>query len=73
MIVLAVPLVLGRLGGVGVGQRFLAGTLIAVTFHIVNEISSKMGIVYGLSPSLSAFAPTILFLAAGIWLLRRVR
>ena len=72
MIVLAVPLVLGRLGGVGVGQRFLAGTLIAVTFHIVNEISSKMGIVYGLSPSLSAFAPTILFLAAGIWLLRRV-
>ena len=73
MIVLAVPLVLGRLGGVGIGQRILAGCLIAVTFHVVNEVSGKMGIVYGLSPSLSAFAPTLLFLAAGVWLLHRVR
>ena len=73
MIVLAVPLVLGRLGGAGLGQRILAGCLIAVTFHVVNEISGKVGIVYGLSPSLSVFAPTLLFLAAGAWLLRRVR
>ena len=73
MIVLAVPLVLGRLGGVGIGQRILAGCLIAVTFHVVNEVSGKMGIVYGLNPALSAFAPTLLFLAAGVWLLRRVR
>ena len=73
MIVLAVPLVLGRLGGVGIGQRILAGCLIAVTFHVVNEVSGKMGIVYGLSPALSAFAPTLLFLAVGVWLLRRVR
>ena len=73
MIVLAVPLVLGRLGGVGIGPRILAGCLIAVTFHVVNEVSGKMGIVYGLSPSLSAFAPTLLFLVAGVWLLRRVR
>ena len=73
MIVLAVPLVLGRLGGAGIGQRILAGCLIAVTFHIVNQVSGKMGIVYGLSPPLSAFAPTLSFLAAGVWLLRRVR
>ena len=73
MIVLAVPLVLGRLGGAGIGQRILVGCLIAVTFHVVNEVSGKMGIVYGLSPALSAFAPTVLFLAAGVWLLRRVR
>ena len=73
MIVLAVPLVLGRLGGTGIGNRILVGCLIAVSFHVVNEISGKMGIVYGLSPWASAFAPTLLFLAAGIWLLRRVR
>ncbi len=73
MIVLAVPLVLGRLGESGIGQRILAGCLIAVTFHVVNEVSGKMGIVYGLSPAASAFAPTLLFLAAGGWLLRRVR
>lgn len=73
MIVLAVPLVLGRLGGAGIGQRILAGCLIAVTFHIVNEASGKLGVVYGLSPPVSAFAPTLSFLAAGLWLLRRVR
>ena len=73
MIVLAVPLVLGRLGGTGIGQRILAGCLIAVTFHVVNEVSGKMGVVYGVHPALSAFSPTLLFLAAGVWLLRRVR
>ena len=73
MIVLAVPLVLGRLGGAGLGQRILSGCLIAVTFHVVNEISGKVGIVYGLSPLLSAFAPTLAFLAAGTWMLRRTR
>ena len=73
MIVLAVPLVLGRLGGVGIGHRILAGCLIGVTFHIVDEVSGMIGVVYGLNPALSVSAPTLLFLAAGVWLLRRVR
>ena len=73
MVVLAVPLVLGRFGRAGVGQRILAGSLIAVTFHVVNEISGQTGIVYGFSPALGAFAPMLVFLAAGAWLLRRVR
>ena len=73
MIFLAAPLVLGRLGEAGIGQRILVGCLVAVTFHVVNEISGKAGIVYGLNPALSAFAPTLAFLAAGVWLLRRMR
>ena len=73
MIFLAVPLVLGRLGEAGVGQRILAGCLIAVTFHVVNEVSGKVGLVYGLNPLLCAFAPTLAFLAAGAWMLRQVR
>ena len=72
MILIAVPLVLGRLGGAGIGQRILIGCLLGVAFHVVNEISGKVGIVYGLSPMVSAFAPTLAFLAAGLWLLRRV-
>ena len=73
MIFLAAPLVLGRLGEARIGQRILVGCLVAVTFHVVNEISGKAGIVYGLSPALSAFAPTLAFLAVGVWLLRRMR
>ena len=73
MIFLAAPLVLGRLGEARIGQRILVGCLVAVTFHVVNEISGKAGIVYGLNPALSAFAPTLAFLAAGVWLLRRMR
>ena len=73
MIVLAVPLVLGRLGGTGSGHRILVGCLIAVIFHVVNEVSGKMGIVYDLSAWMSAFALTLLFLAAGACMLRRVR
>ena len=73
MIFLAVPLVLGRLGGAGVGRRILVGCLVAVAFHVVNEISGKAGVAYGLSPPLSALAPTLSFLAAGIWLLRQAR
>ena len=73
MIVLAVPLVLGRLGGTGIGPRILVGCLIAVSFHVVNEVSGKLGLVYGLSPLVSAFAPTVMFLAAGVWMLHRLR
>ena len=73
MLFLAVPLVLGRLDGAGIGKRILAGCLIAVTFHIVNEVSGKTGIVYGLSPLMCAFAPLLLFLVVGAWLLRQVR
>ena len=73
MIFLAAALALGRLGGSGAGQRILAGCLIAVTFHVVNEIAGEAGIVYGISPPLSAFAPTLVFLATGWWLLHRAR
>ena len=73
MILLSVPLVLGRLARAGVGQRILIGCLIAVTFHVVNGVSAKVGIVYGLDPILSAFAPTTLFLGVGVALLRQVR
>ena len=73
MIVLAVPLVLGRLGGAAFGNRILAGCLIAVAFHIVNEVFGTLGIVYGFNPVLSASVPTLSFLAAGVWLLWRVR
>lgn len=72
MIVLAVPMVLGRLKAVGLGQRILAGVLIGISFHVLNQASAHLGLVYGLSPALSAVVPTALFAAAAAWMLRRV-
>jgi lipopolysaccharide export system permease protein len=72
MILLAVPLVLGRLKSAGVGQRVLVGVLVGIAFHVLNQASGHLGLVYGLSPAASAIVPTALFAAAALWLTRRV-
>jgi len=72
MIFLAIPLVLGRLRAVGVGQRLLAGILGGIAFHVLQETAVHMGVVYGLTPLLSAIAPTAVFFAVGVWLMKRL-
>lgn len=72
MIFLALPVVLGRLRSVGVGQRILVGSLIGISFHVINQVSGDLGLVYGFSPLLSALLPTLLFLGVGIVMLRRL-
>ena len=73
MIFLAIPFVFGPLRSVGMGQRVLVGALVGIGFHIMNQTFQQLGLVYGLSPVLSAVLPTGLFLALGIWMMRRVR
>ena len=72
MIFLGLPLVLGRLRSAGMGQRILVGSLLGVAFHIVHQVMGHLGIVYGVDPGLSAFAPSLLFLVAGACLLHRL-
>jgi len=72
MIFLALPLVLGRLRSVGVGQRLVVGALVGIAFHVINQISGDLGLVYGLSPLISAFLPTLVFLAIGVVMMRRL-
>ena len=72
MVLLALPLVLGRLYRAGLGARMLVGAILGVGFHIANQATGHLGIVYQLQPVLTAFAPTALFLAAAILMLRRL-
>jgi len=72
MIVLAVPMVLGRLKSAGIGQRIVVGVLVGISFHVLNEASGHLGLVYGMSPAASATLPTLLFAAAAALLMRRV-
>lgn len=71
MVFLAIPFVFGSLRSVGMGQRVLVGSLIGVGFHLVNQISTHIGLVYELNPLLSALFPSTVFLLAALLLLSR--
>ena len=72
MVLLAVPLVLGRLYRAGLGARMLVGAILGVSFHIANQATGHLGLVYHLHPVLTALTPTALFLVAALWMLRRL-
>lgn len=70
MMVLAVPLVRVHLRSAPVGQRVFQGALVGVMFHIVNQASGNMGMVYGIAPVFSVATPTVVLAGVLIWLLR---
>ncbi len=72
MIFFALPLVLGILRSAGVGQRILVGSMVGMAFHIINQISGDIGLVYGLSPFFSAVLPTLVFFAIGMMMMRKL-
>ena len=72
MIFIALPLVLGRLGSVGISQRIVAGVAIAVSFLLLQQLAGHLGLTFGLNPVVSACAPTFLILALAVWMFRRV-
>lgn len=73
MIFLAIPLVLGMLRTAGLGLRVMIGIFVGIIFYVAQQTAVQMGILFGLTPFLSAFVPTALFFAVGLGLIRRVR
>ena len=73
MILLAVCVVKCEGRAVGLGQRVFVGALIGIIFHLLNQVSGHLGIVYGLPAFISVSLPTILLLAAIFYKLRRDR
>ncbi len=71
MILLSVPLVLGKLRAVGIGQRILVGVLVGIAFHVTNQVSGHLGLVYGVAPWFCAVAPAALFLLSALVLFKR--
>jgi lipopolysaccharide export system permease protein len=69
MAVLAIPFVVGPLRTTGAGQRMFVGMVVGVVFFLLNEITQSTGRVYGLSPLLSAWLPTMVLGAVTLsWL-----
>ena len=74
MVFLAIPLVLGSASrSVTVGRRILIGALIGLTFHVLNQASGHLGIVFGVPAAVSALGPTLLVLLIGVALNLRAR
>lgn len=72
MLLLAVPFVFGPLRSVGIGQRIMVGFLVGLGFHVTNQAFSQLGIVYSMSPSVSAILPVLLFFAGAMFFIRRI-
>jgi lipopolysaccharide export system permease protein len=75
MMALALPFayVQVRLGGLGV--RIFSGIMLGVLFHLLNGLSSSLGIIQNWAPFYSAVLPSVLFLFAAMvmmwWVERR--
>ena len=70
MIILAVPLVRGNARSTAVGQRVFMGAWAGIIFHLANQISVNLGVVYQIHPAISVVVPTILLYLLIISLLR---
>lgn len=73
MLMLAVPFVFGSLRSGGAGQRLFIGVIVGVGFYFFNRLVNQVGLVFGLSPLLSAAFPVVLFAVVSLAALRRLR
>ncbi len=71
MLLVAIPFVFTSQRASNAGTRLLIGVLIGVGYYLADQLMSRMGIVYGLNPVLSAAVAPLLFASAGLLMLRK--
>lgn len=59
LVLLAVPMVKTYSRMVAVSQRVFVGCFIGIGFHILDQVSSQMGVVYSINSFVSAAVPTM--------------
>lgn len=62
MLLLAICVVRCEAHSIGLGQRVFIGALLGIIFHLVNQVTGHLGIVYGIPAFISVCLPTILVL-----------
>ena len=73
MLVIAMPFVFGPQRASGAGQRLLIGLMLGLAFFLMNYLLGNVVLLYGYSPLVGASLPSLLFLGAGFYALRRLR
>ncbi|UGA54475.1 LPS export ABC transporter permease LptG [Vibrio sp. VB16] len=71
MMLMALSFVFGPLRTVTMGARIISGIIAGFTFYISSEFFGPLSLVYQIPPIVGAVAPSLLFLALAIILLRR--
>jgi len=71
MLILAMPFLFGSARGGGAGQRVFIGIVVGILFFLTSRLINELGGVYGFSPFVSAFLPSLLFFGAGMFALTK--
>jgi lipopolysaccharide export system permease protein len=72
MVILALPFALLPQRTSGVSAQALLGIMLGVAYQILNRVFAHLGLLNDWPPLLSALLPTLLFLLAGLVMLRLV-
>ena len=73
MVLLAVPFVFGSVRHISIGKQILLGFLVGLSFNVASRLIGQMGVVYGVSPMISATLPILIVLSLTLWSYRRIR
>jgi lipopolysaccharide export system permease protein len=73
MLLVSTPFVIGIKRGNSVGERLLIGIVIGLSFNILDQIISHVGIVYNLNPLLMALLPSTLVLIVACYAISRLK
>lgn len=72
MIILALPFGFIQQRATGASAKIFIGIMLGVLYQILNRVFVHLGLLNDWSPLFSAIMPTVLFLVAGLWMLRQV-
>ncbi|MCH9770630.1 MAG: LPS export ABC transporter permease LptG [Gammaproteobacteria bacterium] len=73
LICLSIPFMFGSLRMTSMGTRLLIGISVGFIIYMLNRIFGPLTVVYNFPPVLAALMPTVCFLLAYLFLLKRIR
>ncbi len=73
MLLVSAPFVVGIKRGVSAGARVLIGVVIGMGFNVIDITTGHIGLIYGLSPPLMAFIPSVTVSIIALFALKKLQ
>jgi lipopolysaccharide export system permease protein len=71
MLLVALSFIFGPLRSVSMGARIMMGVFTGILFFISNEVLGSLSLVYQLPPILGAMMPSLLFITAAWYFIKK--